>query len=97
MTSFDPIQNLGNDFDDQASRLKKKKTKLSKSIAYKVEMAMFNSKMNPQSISVENDDQKENLENESDESKKDEPIMESGQSGPSVEDRTSEPIESNAS
>ena len=97
MTSFDPIQNLGNDFDDQASRLKKKKTKLSKSIAYKVEMAMFNSKMNPQSISVENEDQKKNLENESDESKKDEPILESEPSGPSVEDRTSEPIESAAS
>ena len=36
---------MGNDFDDQKSRLKKKRAKLSKSIAYKVEMAIFNSKM----------------------------------------------------
>ena len=45
LTSFVPIQNLGNDFDDQKSRLKKKRTKLSKSIAFKVEMEMFKSKM----------------------------------------------------
>ena len=45
LTSFVPIQNLSNDFDDQKSRLKKKRTKLSKSIAFKVEMEMFKSKM----------------------------------------------------
>jgi len=39
------LENLSNDFDDQKSRLKKKRTKLSKSIAFKVEMEMFKSKM----------------------------------------------------
>lgn len=41
------IENLGNDFEDQKTRLKKKRQKLSKSIAFKVEMAAFNSKIKP--------------------------------------------------
>ena len=45
LTSFVPIQNLSNHFDDEKSRLKKKRAKLSKNIAFKVEMEMFQSKM----------------------------------------------------
>merc|ERR1712142_454380 len=39
------LENLANDFDDQKSRLKKKRQKLSKSIAYKIEMSIAKEKM----------------------------------------------------
>ena len=88
---------MGNDFDDQASRLKKKRLKLSKAIAYKVEMAMVGTKMNLKSIK----DDKENLEIET-ETKKEELKLEPdsllGPSGQEVqEDRQPDPIESSAS
>jgi len=91
------LENLGNDFDDQASRLKKKRLKLSKAIAYKVEMAMVGTKMNLKSIK----DDKENPEIET-ETKKEvlklEPDSFLGPSGQEVqEDRQPDPIESSAS
>merc|ERR1712131_361816 len=91
------LENLSNHFDDEKSRLKKKRAKLSKNIAFKVEMEMFQSKMMNKTIK----DDKENLEIET-ETKKEELKLEPdsllGPSGQEVqEDRQPDPIESSAS
>jgi len=60
------IENLGNDFDDQKSRLKKKRQKLSKSIAFKVELANANIKIGETPKSENETETEKKVENESD-------------------------------
>lgn len=88
LTSFVPIQNLSNHFDDEKSRLKKKRAKLSKSIAFKVEMEMFQSKMMKQTPPS---DGIEKLEIDKTEAKKEEVKAEPEAQG-QPEDRQPDPI-----
>lgn len=88
------LENLANDFDDQKSRLKKKRPKLSRSIAFKIELANFNSKImkkqTPPSDEIEKDNDIE-TESKKEENKSKAEVVPSGEKV--QEDRQPEPIE----